>query len=303
MSKHPSLLQQFRSFCFQNNVSDVQKAVEYFAVFGGMGWNIDMSKSLDTLIEKKVLTNYKYIHADITTITQSNNTRHAVLTALATGDRREHSAFKKAKVSRKDGEHLIDFLIENDLVTLENSLEKPVKEEEISDKLNFIHPFMRFWFSSISPYYKGIKDGKYKEMFDRWAHTKVGFSDYIMGELFKEVVKKSFTDDPIVSIGSYWDQRVEVDILAKTASGKLIAGSCKYSKAKAGKNVLLKLKDDCKKAKLPVDTFVMFSKNKFSNELKKERGADLVLFSSKHISSLLNDLSEKDLLVNTNKKY
>ncbi len=303
MSKHPSLLEQFRSFCFQNSITDIQKAVEYFAVFGGMGWSVDTSKSLDTLIEKKVLTNYKYIHADITTITQSNNTRHAVLTAIATGDRREHSAFKKAKVSRKDGEHLIDFLIENDILVLENSLEKPIKDEEISDKLYFVHPFMRFWFSSISPYYKGIKAGDFKEMKERWGYTKVGFSDYILGELFKEVVKKSFTDDPIVSIGSYWDQNVEIDLLAKTASGKMIAGSCKYSKAKAGKNDLLKLKEDCEKAKLNIGTFVMFSKNKFSNELRKEKDSDLILFSLKHITNLLENLGEKDLLVNKNKKY
>jgi len=303
MSKHPSLLAQFRSFCFQNSITDIEKAIEYFSVFGGMGWNVDTSKPLDSLIEKKVLTNYKYIHADITTITQSNNTRHAVLTALATGDRREHSAFKKAKVSRKDGEHLIDFLIENDILILENSLEKPMKEEEVSDKLYFIQPFMRFWFACISPYYKGIKAGDFSEMQARWGHMKVGFSDYVTGELFKEVVKKSFADDPIVSIGSYWDQKTEIDLLAKTASGKLLAGSCKYSKTKAGKNDLLKLKSDCEKAQLKVDTFVMFSKNKFSNELRKERGSDLILFSLKHLSSLLENLTQKDLLVNTNKKY
>ncbi len=303
MSKHPSLLEQFRSFCFQNNIRDIDKALEYFSVFGGMGWHVDTSIPLDTLIEKKILDNYKYIHADITTITQSNNTRHAVLTALATGDRREHSAFKKAKVSRKDGEHLIDFLIENDILILENSLEKPLKEEEISDKLYFIHPFMRFWFASVSPYYKGIKTGDYKEMKQRWTQTKIEFSNYILGELFKEVVKKSFVNDPIVSIGSYWDQRIEIDLLAKTASGKMIAGSCKYSKAKAGKNDLLKLKEDCEKAKLNIDTFVIFSKNKFSNELRKERGSDLILFSLKHITSLLENVSPKDLLVNKNKKY
>jgi len=303
MSKHPTLLQQFRSFCFQNNITDIEKAVEYFAVFGGMGWNVDMSKPLDTLIEKKVLTNYKYIHADITTITQSNNTRHAVLTAIATGDRREHSAFKKAKVSRQDGEHLIDFLVENDILILENSLEKPVKDEEISDKLYFIQPFMRFWFSSISPYYKGIKAGDFTEMKAHWANTKIGFSDYILEGLAKELVKKSFADDPIISIGAYWDQKIEIAILAKTTSGKMIAGSCKYSKAKAGKNELEKLKEDCERAKLNIDTFVIFSKNKFSNELKKEKGENLRLFSLRNIKSLTQELSQKDLLVNKNKKY
>ena len=303
MSKHPNTLQQFRSFCFQNKITDIEQAIEYFSVFGGMGWYVDMNKSLDSLIEKKVLTNYKYIHADITTITQSNNTRHAILSALAIGDRREHSAFKKAKVSRNDGEHLIDFLIENDLLILENSLEKPLKDEEISDKLLFVQPFMRFWFSSISPYYKGIKTGDYTEMKTRWAHTKQGFSDYIYERLSLELVKKSFEDDPIVSIGSYWDKQVDIDILAKTKSGKMIAGLCKFSKAKAGKNELNKLKENCAKADLKIDYFVMFSKNKFSNELKKEKGGDLLLLSPRNIKVLIDNLSEKDLLINKNKKY
>lgn len=303
MLKHPTLLQQFRSFCFQNNATDLNKAIEYFSIFGGMGWAVNMSKSLDFLIEKKILKNYRYIHADITTITKSNNVHHLLLSAIATGDRREHSAFKKANVGRNVGENSIDFLVDNGLLIVEKSQEKPIKDEEISEKLLFSQPFMRFWFSSISPYYKGIKEGDYKEVKERWEHTQQGFSDHILQRLAMELVKNSFNDDPIESIGSYWDKDVEIDILAKTASGKMIAGLCKYSKAKAGKNELAKLKENCKQAELEIDTFVIFSKNKFSNELKKEKSENLKLYSLRNIKTLLEDLSQKDLLVNTNKKY
>lgn len=55
MSKTPTILQQFRSFCFQNNATDLEKAIEYFSVFGGMGWRVDMSKPLEQIIEEKVL--------------------------------------------------------------------------------------------------------------------------------------------------------------------------------------------------------------------------------------------------------
>ncbi len=303
MSKHFTLLQQFRSFCFQNNVTDLDKAIEYFAVFGGMGWEVNMSKSLDFLIEKKILKNYKYIHADITTITKSNNIHHLLLSALSTGDRREHSAFKKANVGRNVGENSIDFLVDNGLLIVEKSIEKPVADDEISGKLFFVQPFMRFWFSCISPYYKGIKYGDYKEVKERWGHIQQGFCDHILERLAMELVKNSFDDDPIESIGSYWDKDIEIDILARTKSGKMIAGLCKYSKAKAGKNELLKLKENCKKAELEIDTFVIFSKNKFSNELKKEKSEDLKLYSLRNIKSLLDGLSMKDLLVNTNKRY
>ncbi len=211
MSKHPTLLEQFRSFCFQNSATDLEKAVEYFSVFGGMGWRVDLSKPLEELIEEKVLANYRYIHGDITKITQSNNIHHSLLTALATGDRREHSAFKKANVKREEGEESIDFLIENGLLVFDRSLEKPVDEKDAnSDKLLFTQPFMRFWFSSISPYYKSIREGDYKEMKEHWSHMKHSFSDLIYDQLVMELMKKSFKDDPkggyIASIGGHKSQ-------------------------------------------------------------------------------------------------
>jgi len=308
MSKHPTLLQQFRSFCFQNSITDFEKAVEYFSVFGGMGWKVNMFKPLDELIKEKVLANYRYIHGDITKITQSNNIYHSLLTAIATGDRREHSAFKKANVKREEGEEAIDFLIKNDLLAFDRSIEKPVNEEDgNSDKLLFTQPFMRFWFSSISPYYKSIRDGEFKEMKEHWGHIKQGFTNLIYDQLVMEMLKKQFKDDPkggyIASVGSYWDKNVEIDILAKRKSGKMIAGICKYSKSKANKNELTKLKEQCEQAELEVDTFVIFSKNKFSSELKKEKGEKVKLFSLRNLISLIDDLSEKDLLVHTNKKY
>jgi hypothetical protein len=162
---------------------------------------------------------------------------------------------------------------------------------------------MRFWFSVISPYYKGIKEGEYKEVKEKWVNMQQGFSDHILQQLAMELVKNSFVDDEIESIGSYWDKNIEIDILAKTKSGKMLAGLCKYSKAKAGKNELAKLKENCKEAELDIDTFVIFSKNKFSNELKKEKSEDLILYSLRNIKSLLDGLSMKDLLVHTNKRY
>ena len=77
----------------------------------------------------------------------------------------------------------------------------------------------------------------------------------------------------------------------------------KYSKQKANKSELTKLKEKCVQAELDVDIFVLFSKNKFSSELKKEKGEKLQLFSLRNLTGLMAELSEKDLLVNTNKKY
>jgi hypothetical protein len=308
MSNHPSILSQFRSFCYQNKATDFEKAVEYFAVFGGMGWSVDMTKSLDTLIESKVLNNYRYIHGDLTKITHSKPTYHAMLTAIATGDRREHSAFKKVNVGREDGEEVIDFLIKDAFLKFDRSVEKPVNEADgISDKLLFITPFMRFWFAVISPTYKSIKEGDYTEVKARWSSLKSEFTALIYQQLFFELIQLSFKDefegDAIEAIGSYYDKNVEIDILIKRKSGAMLAGSCKLGKQKMNKSELTKLKENCRKADLEVETFILFSKNKFSSELKKEKGEKVRLFSLRNLAKLMDNLSEDDLLEYTNKKY
>lgn len=307
-SSTTSLLAQFRSFCYQNRVTDFETAVTYFAVFGGMGWSVDMTQPLDKLIVNKVLNNYRYIHGDLTKITHSKPTYHAILTAIATGDRREHSAFKKVNIGREDGEEVVDFLIKDGFLKFDKSVEKPIDEKDgISDKLLFITPFMRFWFAVISPMYKSIKEGDYNEVTKRWEGMKAEFTTLIYHQLLMEFLalslKDEFEGDPIECIGSYYDKNVQIDILIKRKSGALFAGSCKYGKQKMNKSELTKLKEDCAKAELDVDTFILYSKNKFSSELKKEKGEYLRLLSLRNLSKLMDNLSEADLIHYTNKKY
>jgi hypothetical protein len=307
-SKHSSLLAQFRSFCYQNKATDFETAVTYFSVFGGMGWSVDMTKPLDKLIVNKVLNNYRYIHGDLTKITHSKPTYHAMLTAIATGDRREHSAFKKVNIGREDGEEVIDFLIKDGFLKFDKSVEKPVDEKDgISDKLLFITPFMRFWFAVISPTYKSIKEGDYDEVTKRWDGMKAEFTTLIYHQLLLEFLelslKAEFEGDAIESIGSYYDKNVEIDILIKRKSGALLAGACKYGKQKMNKSELTKLKEDCVKAELDVDTFILYSKNKFSSELKKEKGEHVHLFSLRNLAKTMDNLCEEDLLEYSNKKY
>lgn len=307
MSK-PNILEHFRSFCYQNKPSDFEQAVEYFAVFGGMGWGIDFTQSIETLIEQKILANYRYIHGDITKITHSKPRYHAMLSAIASGDRREYSAFKRVGIGRKEGEEVIDFLIKDGFLMFDTSVEKPLNaNDNISDKLLFITPFMRFWFGVISPMYKSIKEGDYTEVQAHWESIKTEFTihiyDQLVLEMLKEGFKESFEGDPIVAIGGYWDKNVQIDILIKRKSGTLIAGLCKYSKAKASKNDLAKLKAKSIEASLDVEHFVLFSKNKFSAELKKEKSENLQLFSLRNLTGLIANLSEKDLIEYSNKKY
>ncbi|MCW8821886.1 MAG: DUF234 domain-containing protein [Sulfurovum sp.] len=308
MSKHPTLLQHFRSFAYQNNIRDLDTALEYFTVFGGTGWNVDTSKSVEALIEEKVLRNYEPIHNSMTRYTHNNPVYHMLLTIIALGVNHEHDVFKKAKIGRDKGEEAIDYLEKKSLLKFDFSVEKPLKEGDgKSDRLQFELPFMRFWFAMISPNYKSISTGDFSEFEQKWNQLKANFSILLSNQLVRELVKQSFTekfaDDPIVSIGSYYDKHVQIEILAKRKSGKMLAGECKYSKEAAKINMLNSLKEKCQKAELNISDYVLFSKNGFSSEVEQIKDADITLLSHDHLSSLLDNLSKDDLLAYTNKKY
>lgn len=304
MHHHTQLYRQFRSFCYQNKAEDIEKAIDYFAVFGATGWDIDLSIPLEELIETKILNNYRYLHGDLTKITQSHKSHHALLSALALGDRREHSAFKRSNLSRKEGQNSADFLIEEGLLYRERSQAEPVDEtEEVTDRLIFASPFIRFWFGFVSPYYKGVKEGEYGEVRQKWLNNRQSFLEPVYESLIISLIEESFVDDSIMKIGSYWDKRIEIEILGKTKSGKIIAGGCKYSKSKANKSELAALYEKCSYARITPDLYIIFSKNGFSSEFKKEKSAAVQLITLKHLKGLLDGLSPKDLIVTDNKKY
>lgn len=302
--KQPSVLEQFRSFYYQNKAKDLDSAIKYFSVFGGMGWGVDMQMPIEKLIEEKVLNNYRYIHADITQVTGSDKVSHALLSGVATGDRRVHSALKKGQISRNDAEYAMDDLFDNGLIEAEYSLEAPADtNKKIDEKLNFTKPFMRFWFSFVSPFFKTIRDGDYKETQARFANRGDEFAELVFINLAKEAIKQNFRDDPIVEVGSYWDRDTSIDILAKTKSGKVVAGICKYSNSKAKKTELTKLKELCSAAELSPDIFIVISKSGFTNELKSMKSENLKLLSLKNFKKLIEDLSEKDFIECEGKRY
>ncbi|MCF6243652.1 MAG: DUF234 domain-containing protein [Sulfurovum sp.] len=308
MAKHPTLLQHFRSFAYQNNIKDFDTALEYFTVFGGTGWDVDVSQRVATLIEEKILANYEALHESMTRYTHNNGLYHMMLSIIALGVNYENDVFKKAKVGKDKGEEAIDYLVSKSLIKFDLSVEKPLHDgSSKSDRILFDLPFMRFWFAMISPNYQSIMEGDYDEFAKKWHKTRENFSILLSNLLLLELVKETFNakceSDPIVKIGSYYDKKLEIDILAKRKSGVMIAGACKYSKEPAKSNMMQTLIEKCTKAELEIADYVLFSKNGFTPEVETLKEKEVVLLSSKDLSSLLDNLSEDDVLVYKNKKY
>ena len=290
-SQSPSFLQQFRDFYAENKPESLEQAIEYFAVFGGLGWKVDLSLPLMELIEEVVLDNYDHLHRDIVNVTMGDRVYHALLSGIAMGDGRTHSAFKRARLTEETGNPAIRYLCQNGIITQESPFKitepKETEEHPVSDKLLFTSPFLRFWFTFVSPLFKGIQAGDYTEVQERFANRGQGLVNPVFEKLAVELLKMSFEDDPIVETGSYWDKEVEIAIVAKTRSGKIIAGECKYTNAKLKKSELNKLREKCSLAGFEPDICVLFSKRGFSAELKALKGEDLRLFSVRNFRKLV----------------
>jgi len=219
-----------------------------------------------------------------------NTIYHSILTGLAVGDRRTNSAFKRANISFDNGIDMIDKLCDRDMIILEKSLQHlscRKFHKVVSEKLLFTTPFARFWFSFVSPLFKGIRDSNYDEVMNEYKNKNDEFPALIFEQLSHEVLKKNFVDDKIIELGRYWDDDIDIDILGKTKSGKIIVGSCKYTNSKVNKSELSKLKEKCKQAEIIPDIFILFSKKGYSRELKNLKGETLKLYTPRNFNQLI----------------
>lgn len=264
-------------------------AVKYFTVFGGLEIKIDTTKPLLELIEKHILNDYTNLKYEITNICGGYKVDQAILTGIAQGDRRTTTSFKRAFVSFEEGSRCVEKIVERGIIEIESSqhfIANKRGDSKVAKKLLFTAPFLRFWFAFVSPIYKGIKEGDYKEFFELYESKESEFDNFIFDELAMEYMRDVFVEDPVKQIGKYWDEKVEIDLVAKTTSGKIIAGNSKYKDSKLKKSELTKLKEDCATIGLTPDIFVLFTKKGFTTELKSQKSESVKLFTVKSLKLL-----------------
>lgn len=303
------LLKQFRSFYARHFPDDIEQLIEYFAIFGGLEWDIDIDRPLDELISEHILDNYGHLYNIISEKTMGEAVHHRLLSALAIGDRRIHSAFKRARVSEAVGGQALDFLRHTGVLEMEFSRETPpqkshpkqqlkkeIRRHRISHKMHFTSPFLRFWFYFVAPFHKEIEQGNYESVLERFHEREQSFTGRVFEELSDLLLTTLHAGDPIIESGSYWDRQVEIDILAQTAAGKIIVGECKWTNHKINRSELWKLQEKCERAEIVPDQIVMFSKRGFSNELKRSEERGLLLYDASDFSTLLQEIRPDEVL-------
>ena len=305
------LLDQFRSFYFKNYPDDMETQISYFAVFGGLEWDIDTTKPISQLIQRLILENFDTLDAKVQELIMHNETNRRLLKALAIGDRRIFSAFNKAGLNNGKGGAVLNFLQEKGLIQLEYSREehprelKPnskLKREEarhrISHKVLFTYPFIRFWYYFIVPNIKNIQEKNYEKVLQDFEQKHNSYTSLVYEELSEVLLNYHLRDSHILSSGSYWDAKIEIDILTLTQNGNIYVGECKWTNHKINKKELHKLNDKCQKLGLEPTQIVLFSKRGFSKELQNLSSAKLALYSCEDFHALLKKSSRENITKN-----
>ena len=299
--------QQFRSFYFRHMIHDIEKLINYFSVFGGLGWNIDIDAPLEELIQSQILDNFDLLNNQITELTSNEPQYLKLLTNLARGDRRIFSAFNKSGLSNMSGGLSLKHLQEVGVLEAEYSREEPplkdgnklkreVSRHRISNKMRFTSPFLRFWFYFISPMKKEIELGNYEKVIENFRQHHQAFVGYTFEELSNELLKFKLSSCTFIESGSYWDRHVEIDLMATTLDEKLIIGECKWKNHKLNKKELNKLNEKCEKVDFNPDIIMLFTKRGFSKELLSIQDKNLRLYTCEDFEDLLQNISTDDLI-------
>jgi len=303
------LLNQFRSFYYRNYPDDMEIQINYFSVFGGLGWSIDTTKPMITLIKEHILDNFSTLNEKIDALTDNNSNNKRLLRALAIGDRRIFSAFNKAGLNNGNGGAALNYLQESGLISIEYSREEPAKSlnpkqklkrsiarHRISHKVLFNQPFIRFWFYFIAPHTKDILQKNYEKLFESFQQKQNSYTSLVFEELSEVLLNYHIRDAQIISSGSYWDANIEIDILTITDDEKIYVGECKWTNHQVNKKELHKLYEKCERLDIEPNQIILFSKRGFSKELENQASKELALYSANDFISLVKNISQEDLI-------
>ena len=281
----------------------LEQSVEYFFILGGAknSIEIDFFDDLFSMVESNFVQKFSKFQTLVSPSYIIESPYRDVLMAVARGDGKYYSVLRKAKLNEGVGAEIIHELISLNILYLERTREQPLKMHpkhklkkelrsyRIQDKLRFVEPYMRFWFGFVTYYKKDLLQGKGSGFLDNFNKNYERLRTLVYEQLCNILLEKYYEKTtPLLSSGSYWNQHSEFDILAISNNKKLILCECKYKDRKICKNELSKLKIKALKSGIKADTFVLFSKSGFSNELLSLKDKNLLLFDLNDLERLLD---------------
>ena len=263
--------------------SDIERAIELYSIVGGAEELLHLQASTQEHI-LSILRNYKEIQRRFDLVHDE-----ILLSTFATGDRKIESAIKKSFFKESQGYDALQNLIDKNMVYKELSREKlppkthpkqkrkkELRRYRIQNKIRFAKPFVRFWYRYIYPSLELLESGQVEKVASFIMSDLDNFVSLTFEELSNALLKERFPQ--AISSGSYWDRRIELDILLELPDGETVVGECKWKNSKICKKTLTSLQKKASISGFRPRYFALFSKSGFSHELLKQRREDLLLF-------------------------
>ena len=280
----------------------MDQAIEYFSLYGGAEdyLALDLFEDATLSVEIHFVQQYRETVQLLQPSYLLETPYREILTAVARGDGRLSNVYKRGRIGEAAGREIINALLKLGILSLEESrqaplrthpkqsLKKHLRHYRIESKVRFVMPFYRFWFGFVAPYQSDLHRGNglaFMENFE--AHKERNYSllfEQLSILLLSEYMKRS---NPVLSQGSFWDHHSEFDLLTVTTGGKIVLGECKYTSRPVTKKELTKLKEKAQHSCIPVDSYALFSKSGFSNELSGYKDTRLLLFDLEDFRQLL----------------
>lgn len=296
----------FRDFFHRNLPNDMEQCIELFSIFGGMDIAIDTDQPLEQLLIRHILEpfedHYRTIHEPI----NDDSLYERLLHAIAIGDRRQDSAYRRARIGRERGAEAFEHLRHCHYLILERSREVPpikthpkqkfkkeIEHHKISHKFRFATPFLRFWFAFVFPFESHIRTGNFTPFMDHFEthwNAFVGFTFEELCNIYIDEILTERFDDQLSDSGSYWDREVEIDLLCETVNGETWVGECKWTNHKLNQKELHKLEEKCTLTNIVADKILLFTKRGFSNELLARRKKKIYCFDAEALEVLTHRL-------------
>jgi hypothetical protein len=284
----------------------MEQCIELFAIFGGYVGAINTDEPIESLILHHIVEPFESHRENLLSPLQDNLLYLNLLHAIAVGDRRQGSAYRRARIGKERGNEAFDFLRASGYLTLERSREMPllrahpkqrfkkeIEHHRISHKFRFASPFLRFWFAFVEPFAQSIREGNplpFMNHFHTHFNAFVGFTFEELCDLYiREILAPQFNAE-LLDSGSYWNREVEIDLLTETMLGETWVGECKWTNHKVNKKEFHKLEEKCTKLALVPDKIFLFSKRGFSNELNAMKDKRLYRFSAENLTPLTDRL-------------
>ncbi|NKQ40411.1 MAG: DUF234 domain-containing protein [Sulfurovum sp.] len=296
------LLEQFQNFYNKFPFLKIDTLIEYFALYGGVEKDVGLNLFEDIELSSEInfIQNFNATRLLIKPSYLIEAPYAEILIAVARGDGRVSNICSRTKIGESVGNGIISKLVDCGILTVEDSRQAPLKTHpkqllprhlrgyKIESKVRFVKPFYHFWFAFVEPYRIALLQRNGVSFINNLQEHKERVYSLLFEQLSNLLLEQYFSEsDPLLSQGSFWDHHSEFDLLSLTRSGKVILGECKYTSRKVTKKELNKLKDKAKQSSIIVDSYALFSKSGFSNELLGINDKNLLLFELDDFKDLL----------------